>query len=132
MQEGVRRREQFLAMLSHELRNPLAAILSATHLMTHARSSEDICQEAGRVVARQAQHMSRLLDDLLDVSRITRGRIVLHKEPIDLRDTARSAIEALGPLMAERDIAARRGDRRTSRFRWSATRRACSRFRRIC
>ena len=104
LQEGVRRREQFLAMLSHELRNPLAAILSATHLITHARSSEDVCQEAGRVVARQARHMSRLLDDLLDVSRITHGRIVLHKEALDLRDTTRSAVEALGPLMQKRGI----------------------------
>ena len=104
LQEGVRRREQFLAMLSHELRNPLAAILSATHLLDRATITEDICYDAGRVIARQARHMSRLLDDLLDVSRITRGRITLHKEHIDLRETSRSAIEALGPLMRERKI----------------------------
>jgi two-component system CheB/CheR fusion protein len=104
LQEGVRRREQFLAMLSHELRNPLAAILSATHLLDRSTITEDVCYEAGRVIARQARHMSRLLDDLLDVSRITRGRITLHKEHIDLRETSRSAIEALGPLMRERKI----------------------------
>jgi two-component system CheB/CheR fusion protein len=104
LQEGVRRREQFLAMLSHELRNPLAAILSATHLLDRTSISDDMCYEAGRVIARQARHMSRLLDDLLDVSRITRGRITLHKEHIDLRETSRSAIEALGPLMRERQI----------------------------
>jgi two-component system CheB/CheR fusion protein len=104
IQEGVRRREQFLAMLSHELRNPLAAILSATHLLDRATITEEICYDAGRVIARQARHMSRLLDDLLDVSRITRGRITLHKEHIDLRETSRSAIEALGPLMRERKI----------------------------
>jgi two-component system CheB/CheR fusion protein len=102
IQDGVRRREQFLAMLSHELRNPLAAILSATHVLDSARWSDDGCHEAGQVVARQANHMARLLDDLLDVARITRGRIVLRKESVDLRDTARLAIEALGPLMAER------------------------------
>lgn len=104
LQEGVRRREQFLAMLSHELRNPLAAILSATHLLDRTTIIDDTCYEAGRVIARQARHMSRLLDDLLDVSRITRGRIALHKEHIDLRETSRSAIEALGPLMRERKI----------------------------
>jgi two-component system CheB/CheR fusion protein len=101
--EGVRRREQFLAMLSHELRNPLAAILSATRLLDTAGWDDPRCEEAGRVVERQARHMTRLLDDLLDVSRITRGRITLRNELIDLRDTARSAIESLSPLMAEHD-----------------------------
>ena len=104
IQEGVRRREQFLAMLSHELRNPLAAILSATRILGQAEWGRDgVCREAGLVVDRQAKHMTRLLDDLLDVSRITRGRIVLRTEVLDLRDTARSAIEALGPLLAEHD-----------------------------
>jgi two-component system, chemotaxis family, CheB/CheR fusion protein len=102
LQEGVRRREQFLAMLSHELRNPLAAILSATRLLARKSSDEEACREAGLVVERQANHMARLLDDLLDVARITRGRIVLRKERIDLRETARSAIEALGPFMEDR------------------------------
>ena len=101
IQEGVRRREQFLAMLSHELRNPLAAILSATRLLDTAGWGDSACQEAGHVVERQAKHMTRLLDDLLDVSRITRGRIVLRTETIDLRETARSAIESLGPLLTE-------------------------------
>jgi two-component system CheB/CheR fusion protein len=103
IQEGVRRREQFLAMLSHELRNPLAAILSATRVLENASWSDDACHEAGHVVARQANHMSRLLDDLLDVARITRGHITLRTELVDLRETARSAIEALGPFLAEHD-----------------------------
>jgi two-component system CheB/CheR fusion protein len=102
IQEGVRRREQFLAMLSHELRNPLAAILSATHVLETAGWADEACRDAGQVVARQANHMARLLDDLLDVARITRGRIALRTELLDLRDTARSALEALGPFMAER------------------------------
>jgi two-component system CheB/CheR fusion protein len=101
--DGVRRREQFLAMLSHELRNPLAAILSATRVLDSAGWTDHACHDAGQVVARQANHMSRLLDDLLDVARITRGHITLRTEPIDLRDTARSAIEALGPFLAEHD-----------------------------
>ncbi len=103
IQEGVRRREVFLAMLSHELRNPLAAILSATRVLENASWTDNACHEAGQVVARQANHMSRLLDDLLDVARITRGRITLRKERVDLRETARSAIEALRPFMAEHD-----------------------------
>jgi two-component system CheB/CheR fusion protein len=103
LQEGVRRREQFLAMLSHELRNPLAAILSATRLLESAGWADSASREAGQVVTRQANHMSRLLDDLLDVARITRGHITLRAEPVDLRDTARSAIEALGPFLSEHD-----------------------------
>jgi two-component system, chemotaxis family, CheB/CheR fusion protein len=103
LEEGVRRREQFLAMLSHELRNPLAAILSATRVLQNAQWSDESGHEAGRVIARQANHMARLLDDLLDVSRITRGRIALQTERLDLRDPARSAIEALGPFMAEHE-----------------------------
>ncbi|HEY7499166.1 MAG TPA: chemotaxis protein CheB [Vicinamibacterales bacterium] len=102
IQDGVRRREQFLAMLSHELRNPLAAILSATRMLDNARWADDACREAGQVVTRQANHMARLLDDLLDVARITRGRIVLKKESIDLRTTARSAIESLRPQFESR------------------------------
>jgi two-component system CheB/CheR fusion protein len=104
IQEGVRRREQFLAMLSHELRNPLSAILSATRLIAGESGSDNhASHEAGRVVERQANHMARLLDDLLDVSRITHGRIVLRPELLDLRETAHSAIEAVGPLIASNE-----------------------------
>ena len=101
--EGVQRREQFLAMLSHELRNPLAAILAATRVLELETTSRERWHEASQVVERQARHMARLLDDLLDVSRITHGRILLRNELLDLRDTTRSAIEALGPFIAERD-----------------------------
>jgi two-component system CheB/CheR fusion protein len=104
VQEGVRRREQFLAMLSHELRNPLAAILSATRLLQVERLPTEMSRKAAGVVERQAKHMARLLDDLLDVSRITQGRITLRTSRLDLRDTSRSALEALGPFMAERQI----------------------------
>jgi two-component system CheB/CheR fusion protein len=103
VQEGVKRREQFLAMLSHELRNPLAAILSATRLLDKTNALDERCREASHVVERQAKHMARLLDDLLDVSRITHGRITLRTETVDLRETTHSAIEALGPLLAEHE-----------------------------
>ena len=85
-----------------------------------------------RSSTRQANHMARLLDDLLDVARITRGRIMLRNEVVDLRDTARSAIEALGPFMAERETRARRSTSPTSRCPSSAIRRGCSRSRRTC
>src|SRR5690606_32982810 len=75
---------------------------SATRLLEGARLDDPAGAEAAKVVERQASHMARLLDDLLDVARITRGRIGLRTERLDLRDTARSAIEALGPFMAER------------------------------
>jgi two-component system CheB/CheR fusion protein len=103
IQEGVRRREQFLAMLSHELRNPLAAILSATRVIESARFADRASREATEVVTRQANHMSRLLDDLLDVTRITRGHVTLRTELVDLRDAAHAAIEALGPFLAEHE-----------------------------
>ncbi len=130
--DGVRRREQFLAMLSHELRNPLSAILNATRVLDNAEWTDNACHEAGQVVTRQANHMARLLDDLLDVARITRGRIVLRKESIDLRDTAR---------LGDRGAAARRwphagsGCRPRSTTAWcrsSAIRRVSSRFRPTC
>ena len=102
VQEGVRRREQFLAMLSHELRNPLAAILSATRILKRADWPDPSCQEAGHVVERQANHMTRLLDDLLDVSRITRGKIELRPERIELAGVAARAIEMASPLLEKK------------------------------
>jgi two-component system CheB/CheR fusion protein len=103
LQDAAKRREQFLAMLSHELRNPLAAILSATRILELETAADSSCRQASHVVERQAMHMARLLDDLLDVSRITHGRVVLRNELVDLREATRSAIEALEPFFAERD-----------------------------
>ena len=78
-------------------------ILSATRLLESTGWTQRARHEAGQVVTRQANHMSRLLDDLLDVARITRGHITLRTEPVDLRDAARSAMEALGPFLSEHD-----------------------------
>ena len=120
-------------MLSHELRNPLAAILSATRLLDDATAGRTCCQEAGRVVERQAKHMTRLLDDLLDVSRITHGRIVLRKELA--RPARHGALRDRGARAADGRSARLSSivdDRRTSRCRSSATRRGCSRSRRTC
>ena len=132
IQEGVRRREQFLAMLSHELRNPLAAILSATRLLDAAGWQDGACHEAGQVVERQAKHMTRLLDDLLDVSRITRGRITLRNETD--RSARHRAIGDRGAAAADGG-ARHRADRRHLRGRAAAstaTRRGCTRCRPTC
>jgi two-component system CheB/CheR fusion protein len=99
---AARRREEFLAMLSHELRNPLAAVVSAAKVMQMPNAKSMSLEKARQIIERQSRHMARLLDDLLDVSRITRGGIELRKEDLDLRDVIRGAIEALTPLLHER------------------------------
>ena len=95
--EADRRKDEFLAMLAHELRNPLGAIGSATHLLQEIRSDDRRVQRATAVVGRQMQHLTRLVDDLLDVSRITRGKVELKRERIDLCDVVRRAVEGLEP-----------------------------------
>src|SRR5205807_1592908 len=90
------RKDEFLAMLGHELRNPLAPIrntLEALH-MTGARDLHT--ERAYAMIDRQVTHLTRLVDDLLDVSRITRGRIELHKERVDLASAVDHALEMVG------------------------------------
>ncbi|MDB5866264.1 MAG: response regulator [Betaproteobacteria bacterium] len=94
-----RRKDDFLAMLSHELRNPLAAIQGAIELM-HRKAIDDTQLVWARdVLSRQNRHLSRLIDDLLDVSRITMGKLTLHKEPVELRDILQHAVETARPLV---------------------------------
>src|SRR5207248_2464128 len=81
---GVRRRDQFLAMLSHELRNPLAAVLSASQVIHRSAGDADAIGQACDIIERQARQAARLLDDLLDVGRLTQGKIALKKSVIDL------------------------------------------------
>jgi signal transduction histidine kinase/ActR/RegA family two-component response regulator len=92
-----RRKDEFLAMLSHELRNPLAAIRHAAELIQIERNSDPIQIEAREVLNRQVVQLTRLVDDLLDVSRISSGRIRLQLELLDLRDAIRRAIEIVRP-----------------------------------
>ncbi len=98
------RRERFLAMLSHELRNPLSAVLSATRVMQSKKADAKAVGKARGVIQRQAKHMACLLEDLLDVSRITRGGIQLKKSPVDVRVAVQMAVEALSPALKARDI----------------------------
>ena len=99
---AARRREEFLAMLSHELRNPLSAVVSAAGVMRSSAAKPDAVDKALSIVERQSRHMARLLDDLLDVSRITRGGIELRKEDLDLREVLNTAVESLMPALSER------------------------------
>jgi signal transduction histidine kinase len=97
---AARRREEFLALLGHELRNPLAPITTALQLMK-LKSDEQSLHERN-VIERQVTHLARLLDDLLDVSRITRGKVTLRKEPLDLATIVARAVESMGPLIESR------------------------------
>ena len=97
-----RRKDDFLAMLSHELRNPLAAIQGSIELMQTKEIEDPQLQWARDVVARQNRHLTRLIEDLLDVSRITRGKLTLHKEPVELREVAQLATETVRPLIEAR------------------------------
>jgi PAS domain S-box-containing protein len=99
--EADRRKDEFLAMLAHELRNPLAAISSAVQLTTLIGAQDQI-RRSMDVINRQLKHLSRLIDDLCDVSRITRGKIQLRKERLDVAMVLRSAIESVRPLIETR------------------------------
>lgn len=98
-----RRKDEFLAMLSHELRNPLAPILNAVQLLRLERDGNDVQHQARGIIERQAAHLARLVDDLLEVSRITTGRIRLDRVHSDLRDTVERAIESTAPLASKYD-----------------------------
>ena len=101
LREADRRKDEFLAMLAHELRNPIAAIANA--LGVTARSSlREHLDWASEVTTRQMNHLTRLIDDLLDVSRITRGKIVLRKDRIDATTVLESAAATVRPLVEER------------------------------
>ena len=104
LREADRRKDEFLAMLAHELRNPLAPIRHA--LAVQARSDDDILSRGrcAQTMERQVKHLVRLVDDLLDVSRLTTGQITLRRQPVDVRDivadaleTCREIIDAQGP-----------------------------------
>jgi PAS domain S-box-containing protein len=99
--EADRRKDEFLAMLAHELRNPLSSISNAVQLFGRAGAEADL-PWAKDVVHRQVRHLARLIDDLLDVSRISRGKIALRLEPVDLAPILADAVETVRPLLEER------------------------------
>jgi len=97
LKEADRRKDEFLAMLAHELRNPLAPIRNAAEIVRMTGGRDSTVVLAGEIIERQVAHMTRLVDDLLDVSRFTRGRIALEKEPLRLQDIVDAAVEASRP-----------------------------------
>jgi two-component system CheB/CheR fusion protein len=99
IQEAMRRRDEFLAMLSHELRNPLGAMVTATSLIKDPEAAEEQKARWVEIIDRQSQQMARLLDDLLDASRVTQNKIELRKEHLDLRVVVRDAVEATRVMM---------------------------------
>jgi signal transduction histidine kinase len=99
LKQAGRRKDEFLAMLAHELRNPLAPILSAVELMRRNGSADPNLLQARNVIERQAQHLTRLVDDLLDAARITQGKITLHKEKLELMNIIGRAVETSRPFI---------------------------------
>ncbi|HSY95697.1 MAG TPA: ATP-binding protein, partial [Steroidobacteraceae bacterium] len=97
LRQSNRRKDEFLATLAHELRNPLAPIRYASQLLKPGTPPE-MAADARRMIDRQLAHMARLLDDLLDVSRITRGTLDMRRDAVDLRVVLRHAVEAARPL----------------------------------
>lgn len=99
LREADQRKDEFLAMLSHELRNPLAPILTAVQYLSR-KSAADTGQDSGlRIIERQAKVMARLVDDLLDLSRLSRGRIELRRERVDVAVAIEDALQACRPLI---------------------------------
>lgn len=99
LEEADRRKDQFLATLAHELRNPLAPIKSAAQMMQAVDEDPEQLRELSALVNRQADQMVRLIDDLLDVSRISRGKIKLRTATVDLRDVVAVALESAAPFI---------------------------------
>ena len=100
VQEADRRKNEFLAMLAHELRNPLAPIRNAVYIMQGADVPAKTLNWARDVISRQADHMARLIDDLLDVSRIVQGKVVVKPELLELAALVERSVESSTPRMA--------------------------------
>ena len=94
-----RRKDEFLAMLAHELRNPLAPIATAASLLKMSSSNVALVQKSSEVITRQVEHMTELVDDLLDVSRVTRGLVTLQEETLSIRSLLEGAVEQVRPLV---------------------------------
>jgi signal transduction histidine kinase len=90
-----RGKDELLAMLGHELRNPLAAIAAAAHVLDHAGVTEQSARRAREIIARQNAHLARLVDDLVDVARVTSGKIVLDRRPLELAEAVRRGVATL-------------------------------------
>ena len=102
LENADRRKDEFLAMLAHELRNPLAPIGAAAELLQNAKLDEEQVRRTSRIIDRQVKHMTTLVDDLLDVSRVSRGLVKINREPHNLSHIVTDAIEQAAPLIRSR------------------------------
>src|SRR4029453_1817297 len=100
--EANRSKEEFMALLSHELRNPLSPILNALNILRQMSTNDPIIEQAGNIINRQVVQMVHLVDDLLDISRITKGKLRLTKEQVELRVVVNAAAETVRPFMEAR------------------------------
>ena len=107
LRDADRRKDEFLAMLAHELRNPLAPLRNSLHVLRATNRGDTTLERLGAIMERQLSNLVRLVDDLLEVARITRGKIELRCEAIDIAAVARGAIETSRPLI---DVAGHRLD----------------------
>jgi signal transduction histidine kinase len=103
LKEAVVKRDEFLAMLSHELRNPLSPLRNASHMLMQGDTQDPKIIWSRGVIERQLKHMIRLVDDLLDVSRIARGKIVLISERVAVPDVIAAAVETVQPLLEQKN-----------------------------
>jgi two-component system, sensor histidine kinase len=102
LREADRRKDEFLATLAHELRNPLAPLRNAVEILRTAQATPGMRERALDMMERQLRQMVRLVDDLLDVSRITTGKLTVHREIFDLREALRDAVETVRPFVESR------------------------------
>ena len=102
LEEADRQKDRFLAMLAHELRNPLAPIATAAQLLKLAPGRVDTVVQAAEIIERQSQHMRNLVEDLVDASRIRRGQIALNPQPLQLGHVVAAAVEQTAPLIERR------------------------------
>ncbi len=102
--EETHRKDEFLKVLAHELRNPLAPIRNALQIICMAAQDASLVEQMRAIADRQLGHLIHLVDDLLDLSRISRGVMCLHKELVDLAQPVRNAVEGVQPLIQERNL----------------------------
>src|SRR4029078_12231447 len=101
LRDADRRKDEFLATLAHELRNPLAPIRTGLEVLKASHDNPAVTAQVRPVMERQVQQLVRLIDDLLDISRITKGKLRLRQGEVELADVVRDAIDAVRPAIAE-------------------------------
>lgn len=107
IKEASHRKDDFLAMLGHELRNPLGPILNGAVLIPLVDGDRDKLREISEMIERQVQHVTRIVDDLLDISRISRGKIALLREPLNLNEVVQNAIADVQEVLEREDLTVR-------------------------